>query len=496
MTRPARIPSDVHRPDRIIGPFTARQVAILAATAAMLYLAWTVLRSVSRCRCSASPRCRSPRSGSSSPSGSATGSRWTGCCSPRSATAPRPRQSTPHPAQPAAGDVPGWIAVRATDTTGGTRAVRVRGHRRPPGFPARAVTPGPAHRTEPAGVGVVDLGSDGLAWSPPLHGQLRLRTPAEQDGLVAGFARYLHTLTAAMQILVRAHPLDLTEHLHNLRVHAAVLPHPAFAAAAAGTPTTSPASPTPARRGRGLLHPPGAARPARTGRPAAPGDGPAGAAGCGAPAAAPLHDAAALLAPLGVGVTPLNAAQATALLAAPATPTPPRPAGERPPPAPPPAGRRRTPDAATPAAPPPPTARRRRGRGAPAQHRAAPMTDTPTRTRRREATTSGRCGDLNPAAAGVNRRTTGMPGTTGRTRRRRDRRGPGRAARAPCRARRPLGIGPVAEGHSVRADQRGPDEPTFLRRRDRGRAAAAAGGDRRGLGGPGVAGGVAAAAGR
>ena len=44
MTRPARIPSDVNRPDRVIGPFTARQAVILAATAAALYLLWTVLR--------------------------------------------------------------------------------------------------------------------------------------------------------------------------------------------------------------------------------------------------------------------------------------------------------------------------------------------------------------------------------------------------------------------------------------------------------------------
>ena len=44
MTRPARIPSDIHRPDRVVGPFTARQAAILAATGAALYLLWTVAR--------------------------------------------------------------------------------------------------------------------------------------------------------------------------------------------------------------------------------------------------------------------------------------------------------------------------------------------------------------------------------------------------------------------------------------------------------------------
>ncbi len=44
MTRPTRIPSDVNRPDRILGPFTVRQVTILAAAAGGLHLAWLALR--------------------------------------------------------------------------------------------------------------------------------------------------------------------------------------------------------------------------------------------------------------------------------------------------------------------------------------------------------------------------------------------------------------------------------------------------------------------
>jgi hypothetical protein len=44
MTRPVRIPSDINRPDRVVGPFTARQAAILTGTGAALYLTWTVLR--------------------------------------------------------------------------------------------------------------------------------------------------------------------------------------------------------------------------------------------------------------------------------------------------------------------------------------------------------------------------------------------------------------------------------------------------------------------
>ena len=53
-----------------------------------------------------------------------------------------------------------------------------------------------------------------------------LRTPAEQDALVAGFGRYLHSLTAPVQILVRAERLDLTGQSRDLRARAATLPDP------------------------------------------------------------------------------------------------------------------------------------------------------------------------------------------------------------------------------------------------------------------------------
>ncbi|MDN2497033.1 PrgI family protein, partial [Nocardia nova] len=46
MSVPVRIPADVERRDRLIGPFTARQLAILAATALLLYLAWMATRTV------------------------------------------------------------------------------------------------------------------------------------------------------------------------------------------------------------------------------------------------------------------------------------------------------------------------------------------------------------------------------------------------------------------------------------------------------------------
>jgi len=59
-----------------------------------------------------------------------------------------------------------------------------------------------------------------------------LRTPAEQEGLVAGFGRYLHSLTAPVQILIRAQRLDLTGQIAELRDRAGGLPHPALEQAA------------------------------------------------------------------------------------------------------------------------------------------------------------------------------------------------------------------------------------------------------------------------
>ena len=61
---------------------------------------------------------------------------------------------------------------------------------------------------------------------------LRLRTPAEQQQLLAGFARLLHALTGPMQVLVRSQPADLAPLATRLRGQAAALAHPALEQAA------------------------------------------------------------------------------------------------------------------------------------------------------------------------------------------------------------------------------------------------------------------------
>ncbi|WP_255375770.1 PrgI family mobile element protein [Saccharomonospora sp. CUA-673] len=89
--------------------------------------------------------------------------------------------------------------------------------------------------------GVIDLGSDGLALLAACSTvNFALRTPAEQEALTAAFGRYLHSLSAPVQILVRAQRLDLSEQIGQLRDHAASLPHPAWRPPLSITPIISP----------------------------------------------------------------------------------------------------------------------------------------------------------------------------------------------------------------------------------------------------------------
>jgi hypothetical protein len=81
--------------------------------------------------------------------------------------------------------------------------------------------------------GLVDLGPDGttalVSASTVAFG---LRTPGEQNGLVAGFGRWLNSLDAPVQIVVRAQRVDLTTVADRIHELAPSLPHPALEQAA------------------------------------------------------------------------------------------------------------------------------------------------------------------------------------------------------------------------------------------------------------------------
>ncbi|MDR7172907.1 hypothetical protein J2W56_006673 [Nocardia kruczakiae] len=206
MSMPVRIPADVDRRDRLIGPFTARQLAILAATALLLYLAWTATRTAL-----APPVFLAIAAPIVTVVTVAISTTRDGLSADQLLVAAighqlRARHFVRAPDRIAA--VPRWVADQA-----------VRGPRSP--VPAALSTEAArlprAVINSASGVGVVDLGVDGLAVVAAAGTvNLVLRTPAEQDSLVAQLSGWLHTLRQPVQVLIRSARLDLTAHLAGL----------------------------------------------------------------------------------------------------------------------------------------------------------------------------------------------------------------------------------------------------------------------------------------
>ncbi|UOX88419.1 PrgI family protein [Amycolatopsis sp. FBCC-B4732] len=213
MSRPVRIPADVDRPDRVLGPLTSRQLAILGITGLLLYALYGATRSVLPLPLFLLVAV---------PLGLAVTvvalGRRDGVALDRLLLAalrqrrtPRHQVSAPEGVRP----VPAWLASERDDVAP-----------TPLELPARGVDNGTT-------AGVVDLGDDGLAVIAACSTvNFSLRTPAEQEALVSSFARYLHSLTAPVQFLVRAERLDLAPQITELRDRAGGLPHPALEAAA------------------------------------------------------------------------------------------------------------------------------------------------------------------------------------------------------------------------------------------------------------------------
>lgn len=219
MTSPVRIPADVDMHDRVLAGLTARQVAILAVTGGVLYLLWTVTRAVVPIGVflvvaipvgvGAAILALGQRDGVSL-------DRLV-LAAIRQRMSPRRRVAAPDGIHPA----PEWLAQRTTtaSTSGGVGEVAAA----PLRLPAEGITD----------AGVVDLGTDGLAIVAAASTvNFALRTATEQEALVASFARYLHSLSAPVQILIRAERLDLSGQIAELRDHAPALPHPALEEAA------------------------------------------------------------------------------------------------------------------------------------------------------------------------------------------------------------------------------------------------------------------------
>jgi PrgI family protein len=285
-----RIPADLDRPDRILLGLTARQLAVLAAGG---LVSWTLVRLLA------------------------------GLLGlPVAATVAAPvvlvgiglalswRDGLPLDRLAASGLRWWWRPKRLVVAPDGVPAAPVWAG--PPGPPVAPLA-GPVHGLGPSGV--VELGGQGWALicqATPVN--LGLRTPPEQQGLLAGFARLLQALTQPVQLLVRTDRADLGPLVTRLREQAAGLPDPSLeqAALAHARWLQTLTSKEQVRRRRLLVvfaQPPGTADPT-------------------AALARQAEQAAGLLAAAGVTLTRLDGEAAARLLHAAADPdSPPRPAG-------------------------------------------------------------------------------------------------------------------------------------------------------------------------
>ncbi|MBB5801313.1 hypothetical protein F4560_001081 [Saccharothrix ecbatanensis] len=217
MSHPVRIPADVDREDRVLVNLTARQLLILTVTAVVLYGAYSALRSVvplavflvvaTPIGVTVTVLALGQRDGISLDR--------LALAALRQRTSPRHRVAAPEGIHPA----PDWL----TDRVAGDSSIPAKVSPAALRLPAQAVTD----------AGVVDLGADGVALVAVCSTvNFALRTATEQESLVASFGRYLHSLTAPIQVLVRAERLDLSGQITELREQAGGLPHPALEAAA------------------------------------------------------------------------------------------------------------------------------------------------------------------------------------------------------------------------------------------------------------------------
>ncbi|MGW8375448.1 PrgI family protein [Streptomyces sp. ODS28] len=315
MTQPVRIPVDVEREDTVVANLSARQVLLLAVSGLALYGLWGALRTLVPLPFFLLLALPLGGAGAALALGRREGTSLDrlALAAARHLLSSRVRLCAPEGlARP-----PLWLARRAQHTA----TARVTAVAAEEMTPVRQVSE----------AGLVDLGAEGLAVIAVCSSvNFALRSPAEQEALVGAFGRYLHSLTAPVQILVRAQRLDLHGELAELRERASALPNEALRSAAyehAGHVEEL-------GRGSDLLRrqvllvwrevPPARTRPGRRGREwgrrraqaAAPALSPVSLRAAEARLVRRMVEAQELLAPSGITVTPLGAAPAHTVLKA------------------------------------------------------------------------------------------------------------------------------------------------------------------------------------
>ncbi|MFI0772945.1 PrgI family mobile element protein [Streptomyces sp. NPDC021218] len=292
-----RIPTDIARPDRVLGPLTTRQTAILAGCVLVLYggywlarpfmppLAYLVM--VLPVAGAVTAIAVGAREG--------IGLDRFLLAALAHARAPKRRVHAPEgvPALPE-------IVNKEMSKASGTMPVPTR-------MPCRGV--GPA--------GTVDLAGQGqaaLRTCSPVN--FDLHSGAEQQSVVAAYGRWLNSLTGPTQLLLRRHRTDLAPLVDQLHHGAPALPHPALERAArAHAEYLAHLAGTGDLLTRQIILVAREETPPRRARPSA----------CSGRAVQRLQEAARGLAPAGISVTPLDHEQTTALLTAACNPDPPIP---------------------------------------------------------------------------------------------------------------------------------------------------------------------------
>lgn len=202
-----RIPADIDREDPLVFGLSARKLCILGGTATLAWLLYEAARLLIPLPMAVAVATPVAAAGLAI----ALGQR-NGMPGDRFALAALRHMRTPHRLVPMTDDDVPSDAMRSHD-----------GHRLAPlEWPAHAISD----------QGLVDLQPNGavLARVSPIN--FGLRTAEEQSALVAAFGRFLNSLHAPIQVIVRSERADLTALVQQLRDAATSLSHPSLEAAA------------------------------------------------------------------------------------------------------------------------------------------------------------------------------------------------------------------------------------------------------------------------
>ncbi|GIF98773.1 PrgI family protein [Catellatospora citrea] len=206
----AHIPADVDAPDKVLYGLTFRQLAIIAATAAGLWLGWRHLADDLP-----KPMLIAAGTVLAAVAVTVTLGRRDGLTLDRWLLAALAHTRTPKRLAPTTG-IPGPVA--------GAQLVHTTGANTPPAvlrLPATAISAD----------GLINLGPHGYAAVVAASTvNFALRSTREQAALIDAFSRWLNALACPTQLLITARPFDLTARTNALHTAAAQAPHPTLAA--------------------------------------------------------------------------------------------------------------------------------------------------------------------------------------------------------------------------------------------------------------------------